>query len=812
MLRYILVLWLLAIFNPSALEAKNRESQRLRVSMDKDWKFIQEDVVGGFNASFDDAKWRNLNVPHDWSIEGAYAEDSPAGIRGAFLPTGIGWYRKSIEIKKLSKEECYFIEFDGVYMNSDVWINGHHLGHRPYGYISFGYDLTPYLKSGENVLAVRVDHSLAPSSRWYTGSGIYRHVWLTKTSKIYIPQWGTFVSTPEVSRVEAKVNLQINITNHTESGQMLSVKSEIVDSSGESVASSSSNIEVGDSAVVDQQFSVEKPHLWSPETPYMYAVVTSLYKDDICVDTYTTPLGIRNFEVRGAQGLFLNDEPIKLMGLCNHHDAGAVGSAVPNDVLYRRLKLMKQGGCNALRTTHNPFAPEFYTMCDTMGFMVLNESFDGWFDTKATHDYGKYFAEWWQRDLTDFMHRDRNHPSVVMWSIGNEVPRFTADQQKLIADYARELDPTRPITQGRGYSAPHIDISGFNGHGEMKGAIEEHHSENPSRAIIGTEITHTLQTRGIYRTQTWYRTKDNPAPWEKPHHFKEMEHTITKIPHLSEQEVFTDVSPRYQSSYDNSIVRIGVRDDWNRVEDYDYYVGNFRWTGFDYLGESFGWPARTANFGIIDLAGFPKDHYYLYQSLWSTKPMVHLLPHWTHPGKEGVVIPVVVYTNCTGAELFLNGESLGKKEMSRERQIVWQVPYVAGTITAVAYDSEGNKVSKSYTTAGEAAAIDLIVDQKEVSANETDVVHCEVTIVDDSGVMLPNANKMVTFDVEGPARIIGVENGDVLDLEPHKVNYRKTFNGKCLLMIQTTDQTGTIIIRAKSEGLDSAVVEIESIK
>ena len=812
MLRYILVLWLLAIFNPSALEAKNRESQRLRVSMDKDWKFIQEDVVGGFNASFDDAKWRNLNVPHDWSIEGAYAEDSPAGIRGAFLPTGIGWYRKSIEIKKLSKEECYFIEFDGVYMNSDVWINGHHLGHRPYGYISFGYDLTPYLKSGENVLAVRVDHSLAPSSRWYTGSGIYRHVWLTKTSKIYIPQWGTFVSTPEVSRVEAKVNLQINITNQTESGQRLSVKSEIVDSSGESVASSSSNIEVGDSAVVDQQFSVEKPHLWSPETPYMYAVVTSLYKDDICVDTYTTPLGIRNFEVRGAQGLFLNDEPIKLMGLCNHHDAGAVGSAVPNDVLYRRLKLMKQGGCNALRTTHNPFAPEFYTMCDTMGFMVLNESFDGWFDTKATHDYGKYFAEWWQRDLTDFMHRDRNHPSVVMWSIGNEVPRFTADQQKLIADYARELDPTRPITQGRGYSAPHIDISGFNGHGEMKGAIEEHHSENPSRAIIGTEITHTLQTRGIYRTQTWYRTKDNPAPWEKPHHFKEMEHTITKIPHLSEQEVFTDVSPRYQSSYDNSIVRIGVRDDWNRVEDYDYYVGNFRWTGFDYLGESFGWPARTANFGIIDLAGFPKDHYYLYQSLWSTKPMVHLLPHWTHPGKEGVVIPVVVYTNCAGAELFLNGESLGKKEMSRERQIVWQVPYVAGTITAVAYDSEGNKVSKSYTTAGEAAAIDLIVDQKEVSANETDVVHCEVTIVDDSGVMLPNANKMVTFDVEGPARIIGVENGDVLNLEPHKVNYRKTFNGKCLLMIQTTDQTGTIIIRAKSEGLDSAVVEIESIK
>ena len=812
MFRCLLLLVLSVILGSCTTIAKENDSVRSRTSMDKNWKFIQEDVVNGSNPDYDDKSWRALNVPHDWSIEGEYAENHPAGRAGAYLPTGIGWYRKSLDIKNLSKENRYFIEFDGVYMNSDVWINGHHLGNRPYGYIGFAYDLTPFLKEGENTIAVKVDHSLAPSGRWYTGSGIYRHVWLTKTSNIYIPQWGTFVTTPEVSKEEAKVSLQIDILNKTHNATQLSVKSSIINNTNTTVAASNSDIEIKDSVRVVQNFTITKPKLWSPASPNMYTVKTDVYNGGVLVDTYTTPLGVRKVEVRGSKGFFLNGEPLKLKGLSNHHDAGPVGAAVPNDVLYKRLKSLKEMGCNALRTTHNPFAPEFYVMCDTMGFMVMDEAFDGWFDAKAKHDYGNYFEKWWRKDLSDFMRRDRNHPSVIMWSIGNEIPRFTADQQKLIVDYTLTIDSTRPISQGRGYSAPHIDISGFNGHGEFRGVLEKHHAENPDRAIIGTEITHTLQTRGIYRTRTWYRTKDNPAPWEKPHQFKKMENKVYKIPHLAKEEVFTDISPRYQSSYDNSIVRIGVRDDWNRVEDYDYYIGNFRWTGFDYLGESFNWPARTANFGIIDLAGFPKDHYYLYQSLWSDKPMVHLLPHWTHPGKEGVEIPVVVYTNTGGAELFLNEKSLGKKEMTRERQIVWNVPYASGTLTVVAHDADGNKLSKSYTTAGEATSIEMIADRNEVTANETDVIHCEISIVDSKGTYVPNANQMITFDVEGPARIIGVENGDILDLSPHKVNYRKTFNGKCLLLIESTDKAGTITITAESKGFKSDVVKIKSIK
>ena len=812
MFRCLLLLVLSVILGSCTTIAKENDSVRSRTSMDKNWKFIQEDVVNGSNPDYDDKSWRELNVPHDWSIEGEYAENHPAGRAGAYLPTGIGWYRKSLDIKNLSKENRYFIEFDGVYMNSDVWINSHHLGNRPYGYIGFAYDLTPFLKEGENTIAVKVDHSLAPSGRWYTGSGIYRHVWLTKTSNIYIPQWGTFVTTPEVSKEEAKVSLQIDILNKTHNATQLSVKSSIINNTNTTVATSNSDIEIKDSVRVVQNFTITKPKLWSPASPNMYTVKTDVYNGGVLVDTYTTPLGVRKVEVRGSKGFFLNGEPLKLKGLSNHHDAGPVGAAVPNDVLYKRLKSLKEMGCNSLRTTHNPFAPEFYVMCDTMGFMVMDEAFDGWFDAKAKHDYGNYFEKWWKKDLSDFMRRDRNHPSVIMWSIGNEIPRFTADQQKLIVDYTLTIDSTRPISQGRGYSAPHIDISGFNGHGEFRGVLEKHHAENPDRAIIGTEITHTLQTRGIYRTRTWYRTKDNPAPWEKPHQFKKMENKVYKIPHLAKEEVFTDISPRYQSSYDNSIVRIGVRDDWNRVEDYDYYIGNFRWTGFDYLGESFNWPARTANFGIIDLAGFPKDHYYLYQSLWSDKPMVHLLPHWTHPGKEGVEIPVVVYTNTGGAELFLNEKSLGKKKMTRERQIVWNVPFASGTLTVVAHDADGNKLSKSYTTAGKATSVEMIVDRNEVTANETDVIHCEISIVDSKGNFVPNANQMITFDVEGPARIIGVENGDILDLSPHKVNYRKTFNGKCLLLIETTDKAGTITITAGSKGFKGDVVKIKSIK
>lgn len=783
---------------------------RERVSFDFDWKFYLGDDATASQTAFDDSEWRELDVPHDWSIEGAYDEANPAGKAGGFLPAGTGWYRKTFEIDEL-EDANYFIEFDGVYMNSDVYINGTHVGNRPYGYISFSYDLTPYLKVGENIIAVRVDNSQVPSGRWYTGSGIYRHVWLTKTSKVYVPQWGTSITTPQVSKEKALVQIEGDIQNTSKIPSEIKVENLIFNSGKELVDSISSIIHVEENGTFKQSLEVENPKLWSPDSPSMYTMITKLYQGDALMDSYETAFGIRSIEVRGSKGFFLNGEPIKFKGLSNHHDAGPVGAAVPNDVLYSRLKLVKEMGCNALRTTHNPFAPEFYAMCDSLGIMVMDEAFDGWFVKKAAYDYGLYFADWWKRDLEDFIKRDRNHPSVVMWSIGNEVRGFTPEEQKEVVAYLKSIDDTRTVTQGGGYTAPYIDVAGFNGHGEMRGALEKYHEANPDQAIIGTEITHTLQTRGVYRTRTWYRTKDNPAPWEKPHQFKKLEPKVFKIPHLKEKEVFDGITKKYQSSYDNSIVRIGVRDDWNRVEEKDYYLGNFRWTGFDYIGESFGWPARTANFGIIDLAGFPKDHYYLYQSLWSDKPMVHLLPHWTHPGKEGVEIPVVVYTNCESAELFLNDISLGEKEMTSDRQLVWNVPYERGALRVVA-KNKGKVVSeKEYRTAAEAMVVKMEANKTEISANKTDVVSLEVSIVDEFGNILPHANDLVNFEITGPAKLLGVENGDILDLSPHKVPSRKVFNGKCLLLIQALEEAGTIEIKATSGNLGVAVVEITSI-
>jgi len=807
-----ILLLLIIVFQFMSCSSEETLVSRSRESFDFDWKFQLGDIENAELETFDDSLWRTLDVPHDWSIEGEYNQNNPAGIAGAFLPTGTGWYRKELTINKLDSNNRYFIEFDGVYMNSDVYVNGQLLGNRPYGYISFSYNLTPHLKEGGNIIAVKVDNSKSPSGRWYTGSGIYRHVWLTHTNGIYAEQWGTKVTTLKINleNQKALVQYESKLINSTLKSEKIKIKSDVLDSNENVISTNEKTYQIEETLVFNQEFELDNVDFWSPENPNMYSLNTKVYIGKQLIDQYTTPFGIRSIELKGSKGFFLNGKPIKFKGLSNHHDAGPVGAAVPDDILYKRLKLLKEMGTNALRTTHNPFSPTFYTMCDTLGIMVMDEAFDGWWKTKAKFDYGIYFKDWWKKDLTDFIKRDQNHPSVVIWSIGNEVHKFTAEEQKVIIDFAKKIDNTRPYTQGSGYSAPHIDIAGFNGHGEYRGSLEKYHKKNPDKAIIGTEITHTLQTRGVYRTKTWYRTKDNPAPWEKPEHFAKMEPRVFKIPDLASEEVFSGITKKYQSSYDNSIVRIGIRDDWNRVEKLDYYLGNFRWTGFDYLGESFGWPARTANFGIIDLAGFPKDHYYLYQSLWSDKPMVHMLPHWTHTGKEGMEIPVVVYTNCDSAELFLNGNSLGDKKMTSERQIVWQVPYKKGELKVVAKNNGSPIIEKTYKSAGEATKINLKTDKSTIQANKTDVVHIEVSVEDSENVILPDANNLIEFEITGPAKLLGVENGDILDLSPHKIKSRKAFKGKCLLLLQSTEDSGTIEIKANSEGLQSATLNISA--
>ncbi|MEJ7693756.1 glycoside hydrolase family 2 TIM barrel-domain containing protein [Daejeonella sp.] len=782
------------------------------IDFDFDWRFHLGDLPRASNASYDDSQWRKLDLPHDWGAESSFDLDNASGWRGAYLPGGIGWYRKNFDWKKKPGQHL-FIQFDGVYMNSEVWINGHRLGKRPYGYISFQYDLTPYLKDSNNSIAIRADNSKLPSGRWYTGSGIYRHVRLALTSDIFIPQWGTYVTTPRVSEESAEISVKAEIENKTGVQKRLTILTDILAPDGKLVnqKSTQTTLDTGLNFVT-QTATILRPLLWSTETTRQYTVRHRIKNGARIIDEYSTRFGIRSIAVNAKDGFLLNGKKLKLNGVCNHHDAGPVGAAVPEEVLLRRLKLLKAMGCNAIRTAHNPAAPEFYAMCDSLGFLVLDEAFDGWDKPKAEFDYGLYFNEWWKADLTSFIKRDRNHPSVVIWSIGNEVPEFEHAFQKEMVDLLKGLDTTRPITQAKGFSAPYTDLAGFNGDGEMKGTLEKYHAQYPDKPLLGTEITHTLQTRGVYATKTAYRTRDFKAPWEANAKWENVQKTVTMIPDLTAEEVFKDNPKFYQSSYDNAIVRIGVRDQFKKAQELAYLFGTFRWTGFDYLGEAAIQPARTANFGIMDLAGFPKDHYYLYKSLWNPAPMVHLLPHWTHPSKEGVSIPMVAYSNAESVELFLNGKSLGEQKSSDELQFLWMVPYQKGTLKAIARKS-GKVVSETtVTTAGAAAKIEMLADKQKVSANKRDVIHVEINITDKNGTMVPDAGNLLTFTLSGPGKIIGVENGDIIDFSPMKSTQRKAFKGKCLVMIQATGDPGVIKLIASAEGLPLSGISINSQK
>ena len=788
------------------------QEERIKQNIDFDWQFHLGDVPEASSIAFDDRHWRGVDIPHDWSIEQAFAKENPGN--NGFLPGGIGWYRKTMKWDKHWKGKEVFLNFDGVFMNSEVWVNGHRLGKRPFGYISFGYDIAPYLQQGKNVIAVRVDNSKLPSARWYTGSGIFRHVDLIITHPIHVARHGTFVRTPMVNAVEAMVRADIHLVNHLDKTSTARVTSRVLDKAGAVKAIQENTIQLNtDSTQLTQNFTLNKPLLWDPETPHTYQLETEIRIKNKVVDRYITVFGVRKLEFDAEHGFRLNGKPTAFKGVCEHENMGGLGAAIPPDALHRKLKILKEMGCNAIRVGHHPFPEEFYNMCDTMGLMVMDEIFDGWFHWqgfgKAKWDYGVYFQEWWQKDLEELVKRDRNHPSIMIWCQGNEVWGFDKhlDVQKAIYDTYHRLDPTRPTTQAWA-THTHLDIVGFNANGEGKDDIANFHREHPNQVAIGTEFPHTRQTRGVYRTQTSYN------PWDKPDKsgHEASAANLAKlyhIPHLSEKEVFTDYDPRYASGYDNQTRKISVRDAWKLVRDNNYYIGQFRWTGFDYLGEAWGWPSRTNNYGVIDLAGFPKDDYYLYQSLWTTKPMVHLLPHWNHPGKAGVHIPVVAYTNGDAAELFLNGKSLGKQTMDPDSlQLVWQVPYIPGRLEVVAYKNEQEIARDTVETAGEAQQLRLSADRTQLRANRRDMVFITVDVTDVEHRLVPDrSGDTVHFEIKGPYRLLGVENGDILDMSPQKVNWRKTFMGKALLMLQTTDQVGTIEVKARAAGLESAVMK-----
>jgi len=823
---FLFVLTLALIFLTTRCSTVTPENVRKKKDFTENWKFILGDPAGAEAPNYSDDTWRILDLPHDWSIEGEFSKDNPAGTSGGALPDGIGWYRKSFTLPLSDTGKKVFVEFDGVYMNSTVWVNGHFLGKRPYGYISFQYELTPYLKYGQekNVLAVRVDNEKQPASRWYSGSGIYRNVWLTVTRPVHVNHWGTFVTTPEVSEDNARIRIETKIRNHEKEAVHVVLRTVLLDADGRSVASASKPVEIGEDAVasVMQEMNIIRPALWSVETPNLYKAVSYVIKGKEIMDDYTTPFGIRTFHFDPDKGFFLNGKYVKIRGVCNHHDLGALGAAINTRALERQLEILRGMGVNAIRTSHNPPAPELLDLCDRMGFIVMDEAFDVWRKGKRPYDYHLYFDEWHKRDLTDFVLRDRNHPSVIMWSIGNEIPEQHTPEGAVIgkelSEIVKSLDPTRPVTsamnnpEAESNSLSRSGACDLIGHNYHTNNWMEFHEVFPGGIFIASETTSAIATRGHYDMPS-----DSIRRWPPRKQIRE----IRKKYKLKEKNVDTEtlvrkyhlMNPDFTcSSYDNCSVPWGSthEETWKIVKKHDFISGMFIWTGFDYLGEPtpYPWPARSSYFGIVDLAGFPKDAYYMYQSEWTDKDVLHLFPHWNW--KRGDIIDVWAYTNCSEVELFLNGKSLGKKsKQGDDLHIMWRVLYEPGILKAVG-QRNGKTLMAEVKTAGVPAKISLQADRKEIHADGKDLSFVTVTVTDKDGVMVPDADNLVQFKVDGDASIAGVDNGSEISMEPFKADHRKAFNGKCLVILQANRKPGTITLTASAQGLKPATIEITS--
>jgi len=778
---------------------------RTVADFDKGWHFHLGNVDDGEKTNLNDAGWRTLNLPHDWSIEGKFSKDNPATPEGGALPGGIGWYRKTFTVPAASKNKLVYIDFDGVYQKSDVWINGHHLGFRPNGYISFRYELTPYLNfGGKNTIAVKVDNSVQPNSRWYSGSGIYRNVWLVTTNKVAIDNWGTYVTTTDVSTKSATINLKVKIKNHARS-TAITIKTVIYDAAGK-VASAAGDIiakaDLKDTVISsNQNITVKSPVLWSVEHPYLYKVVTTVLADNKIADVYTTPLGIRYFNFDVDKGFSLNGKPLKILGVCNHHDLGSLGAAINTRALERQLQILKAMGCNGIRTSHNPPAPELLDLCDKMGFIVMDEAFDCWEWKKATYDYHLYFKEWHKRDLEDQILRDRNHPSVMIWSIGNEIPQ-QSDTSALrlapeLAGIVRSLDTTRPITTANDNPGKNnkiiqsgaIDLIGYNYHEFDYAGF---HDRYPGKKFIATETTSGLETRGHYdmpsdSVRVW------PARWDKPFTDGNPDNTVS---------AYDNVRPAWGSTHEAT---------WKVMKKYDFLSGFFIWTGFDYLGEPtpYTWPSRSSFFGIVDLAGFPKDVYYMYQSEWTDKAVLHIFPHWNwQPGK--MVDVWAYYNHADEVELFLNGKSLGvKKKTGDDLHIMWRVKYEPGTLKAVSRKDGKIILTREVHTAGKPAKIELIADRKNIKADGKDLSFITVKILDKDGNLVPDADNLVNFKINGEAFIASVDNGDENSHDSFKVNYRKAFNGLALAIVQAKEKAGSVTFTAASKGLPTATLTLQ---
>jgi beta-galactosidase len=789
----------------TGLMACSTSGPRERSSFNTGWRFSLAASDDAWKGDFDDTGWRLLDLPHDWSIEGEFSESNPAGAGGGALPGGTGWYRKTFKIDPSKKDKLIYIEFDGVYRNSEVWINGNYLGIRPYGYSSFRYELTPYLSYGDemNVLAVKVDNSKQPNSRWYSGSGIYRNVWLVSTEKIAVDHWGTFVTASVISKDSARIMISAAIRNSTGSQAPVTVASTVFNPGGQKVAMvKNAGINLADTVtVVTQEVTLKDPSLWSVEKPDLYRVVTEVMSGGKVFDRYETVTGIRSFAFDSEKGFILNGKHVRILGVCNHHDLGCLGAAVNTRAIERQLELLKEMGCNGIRTSHNPPAPELLDLCDRMGFIVMDEAFDMWKIKKTDFDYSLDYDEWHKRDLEDMVLRDRNHPSVFIWSIGNEImeQRDTTltgiPMAKELAGIVRALDNTRPITSACNDPTPHnpiiasgaLDLIGFNYHDTLWADFPK---VFPGKKFIGTETTSALATRGSYDMPSGV-IRRWPARWNQP--FKDSNPDLTC------------------SAYDNCSAPWGSthEESWKLIKKYDFLSGMFIWTGFDYLGEPtpYSWPARSSYFGIIDLAGFPKDAYYMYQSEWTDKPVLHIFPHWNWA--PGQIVDVWAYTNCDEVELFINGNTLGRQKKTEEKMhLVWPVKFEAGTLTGIGYKNGAEVMRQQVMTAGAPAAIVLAPDRSEITADGSDLSFITVLVVDKHNVTVPYAENLVKFSIEGDGTITGVDNGSQTSMEPFKADFRKAFHGKCLLVVKAGTKEGMIRVKAYSEGLTAAGVDV----
>ena len=833
-MRRVLLLIIAAFGIMASAEAQLRTEQLL----EKGWRFCREDDMSFVLPDYNDNKWQEVTVPHDWAIYGPFSihndqqnvaitQDGQtealehAGRTGGLPFVGVGWYRLDFDIPQNIDGKRITLLFDGAMSHAQVYVNGHEAGYWPYGYNSFHFDITPLVEAGKsNTLAVRLENQ-SDSSRWYPGAGIYRNVHLIITEDVAVPMWGTQITTPKVSAEYARVDILTKLTRpEGRADELYRITTDILDPAGNIVASADSGLSIYDSNLFEQSIDVASPQLWSCQTPHLYTAVSRIYEGDTLKDEYSTRFGIRTIEIIPNKGFFLNGVATKFKGVCNHHDLGPLGAAVNDAAIRRQIRIMQDMGCNAIRTSHNMPAPELVRACDEMGMMLMLETFDEWKTPKLKNGYHNHFDEWAEKDLVNLLHHYRNNPSVVMWCIGNEVPDqgdviWGAKLSRMLQDICHREDPTRPVTQGM--DQPHnvvhnnmaamMDVAGFN---YRPHRYPDNYLRLPQQIILGSETASTVSSRGVYKFPV-------------------------------ERASMRQYDDHQSSSYD--VEHCGwsnlPEDDWIWHDDFDWGIGEFVWTGFDYLGEPTpyytNWPSHSSLFGIVDLAGLPKDRYYLYRSHWNKEvETLHILPHWTWKGREGEVTPIFVYTNYPSAELFINGVSQGirtkdtsitaENTMDQEEsatsfrrqqryRLMWmETKYEPGTVEVVAYNDNGEAVArKQMHTAGEPYRIVLEADRQTIAADGRDLSFITVKVVDKDGNLCPDAQHLISYKVEGEGFYRAGANGNSVSLELFHLPQMKVFNGMMTAIVQSTDKAGSITLTAKAKGLKSAKIVISTV-